>query len=308
MTTLKEALLQNKFALTAEIFPPKGTDLTKAIEKARQLKGIVDAINVTDNQRAVMRMNPVVLCHKLVHEGLDAVYQMSCRDRNSMGLSSDILAASALGIKNILAVTGDYPVRDGRVLAKPVFELDSVQLVALIKKLESGSDLNGSKLESSPAFCVGAVVNPNSEQLDLQIMKLRKKIDAGAEFIQTQVVFDVDQYKKFRDKLGNVKAKILLGIFPLKSHNAAVFMNEKVPGVKVGEKVLGRMEREKAPRLADASTSSAQAARSEHAAAGEGIRIAVETIKELKPYCDGVHFMTMNDADIVKTIVEQLKS
>ncbi len=285
--SLREALLSKKFIITAEIFPPKGVDPSKALQKALSLKGVVDAVNVTDNQRAVMRMNPVVLCHQMIHNGVDAVYQMCCRDRNSMGLSSDVLAAAALGIKNILAITGDYPVKNGRVLAKPVFELDSVQLIDLIKKIEKGTDMNGNKLESSASFLVGGVVNPNSEQLDLQIMKMKKKADAGAEFIQTQVVYDIDTYKKFCERSSGIKAKKLLGIFPLMSYDTAKFMEEKVPGVKVGEKVLKRMASAKDQKQ-------------------EGIDIAVETIKELKSCCDGVHFMTMNDINLVKEIVSRI--
>ncbi len=285
--SFEHALRTKKFVVTAEIFPPKGTDTSVALKKSEALKDIVDAVNVTDNQRAVMRMNPVVLCHQLVHKGIDAVYQMACRDRNTMGLSSDILAAAALGIKNILAVTGDYPIRNGRMLAKPVFEADSVQLLDLIGRLEKGADLNGAKLESSPKFCKGAVVNPCSEQMDLQILKLKKKTDAGASFIQTQVVFDADSYKQFRDKSSGIKNKYLLGIFPLKSFSVAQFMAEKVPGVKVPEKVLSRMEKAADP-------------------VKEGIDIAVETIKELRPYCDGVHFMTMNDERLVREILSRI--
>ncbi len=285
--SFEHALRTKKFVVTAEIFPPKGTDTSVALKKSEALKDIVDAVNVTDNQRAVMRMNPVVLCHQLVHKGIDAVYQMACRDRNTMGLSSDILAAAALGIKNILAVTGDYPLRNGRMLAKPVFEADSVQLLDLIGRLEKGADLNGAKLESSPKFCKGAVVNPCSEQMDLQILKLKKKTDAGASFIQTQVVFDADSYKQFRDKSSGIKNKYLLGIFPLKSFSVAQFMAEKVPGVKVPEKVLSRMEKATNP-------------------VKEGIDIAVETIRELRPYCDGVHFMTMNDEKLVREILSSI--
>lgn len=285
--SFEHALKTKNFVVTAEIFPPKGTDTSVALKKSEALKDIVDAVNVTDNQRAVMRMNPVVLCHQLVHKGIDSVYQMACRDRNTMGLSSDILAAAALGIKNILAVTGDYPLRNGRMLAKPVFEADSVQLLDLIERLERGADLNGAKLESSPKFCKGAVVNPCSEQMDLQILKLKKKTDAGASFIQTQVVFDADGYKKFRDKSSGIKNKYLLGIFPLKSFSVAQFMAEKVPGVKVSGKILNRMEKSADP-------------------VKEGIDIAVETIKELRPYCDGVHFMTMNDEKLVREILSRI--
>ncbi|MFA5098383.1 MAG: methylenetetrahydrofolate reductase [Candidatus Margulisiibacteriota bacterium] len=285
--SFKKALASKKFILTAEIFPPKGVDADDAISKAVSLKGIVDAINVTDNQRAVMRMNPIVLCHKLIHEGIDPILQMCCRDRNSMGLSSDVLAAYALGIRNILSITGDYPIKDGKVLAKPVFELDSVQLLDLIRKMGKGQDLNGSPLKGNPSFSLGSTVNPNSEQIDLQIMKLRKKLDAGAEFIQTQVIYDIDGFKKFKEKTSTLKMKLLLGIFPLRTFEMAKFMEEKVPGVKVGDKVLKRMQSSKESKQ-------------------EGIQIAVETIKELKPYCDGVHFMTMNDAEVVKKIIAEL--
>lgn len=285
--SFKEALKAKKFITTAEIFPPKGTDISIALDKALALKNIVDAINVTDNQRAVMRMNPIVLSHQIVLQGMDAICQMCCRDRNSLGLSSDLLAASALGIRNILAITGDYPLQNGNVVAKPVFELDSVQLLNLIKTLESGKDLHGAALKGVPSFCLGAVVNPNSEQQDLQIMKLKKKVDAGAEFIQTQVIYNVDEFKKFRDKTSNIKAKILIGIFPLKSALIARSIEGKVPGVVIGEDVIGRIENSKDQ-------------------IEEGLNISIEIINELKPYCDGVHFMTMNDVDAVKKIVTRI--
>ncbi|MEK7375777.1 MAG: methylenetetrahydrofolate reductase [Candidatus Margulisiibacteriota bacterium] len=285
--SFKNSLDSGKFTLTAEIFPPKGVDLSDAVKKAVQLKGIVNAINVTDNQRAVMRMNPIVLCHKLNHEGIDSILQMSCRDRNSMGLSSDLLAAFALGVRNVLSITGDYPLREGKVLAKPVFELDSVQLLDLIKTLGRGFDIHRTSLSSKPSFFAGAVVNPGSEQPDLQIIKLKKKIDAGAEFIQTQVVYDTEGFKKFREETSGLKAKFLLGVFPLKSFKTAVFMNEKVPGVKVPDGILKRMEGSRSP-------------------AEEGVDIAVEIITKLKPYCDGVHFMTMNDVEVVKEIVAKI--
>jgi len=280
----QQALKKGEFLITAEIFPPKGIEIKPALDKALALKGLVHAINVTDNQRAIMRMNPVVLCHEAVSAGMDAIYQMSCRDRNSMGLSSDLLAAYALGIRNILSITGDYPSRKGKMLTKPVFEMDSVQLIDLAKKLEGGRDNNGNSLASAPSFCVGAVVNPNSEQLDLQVMKLKKKIDAGAEFIQTQVVYDADIFKRFMDRASGVKTKYLLGIFPLKSFETAKFMEENVPGVVVGEKVLKRMSDAKDPEK-------------------EGLQLAVDTIKDLRAYCGGVHFMTMNDIEAVKKII-----
>lgn len=285
--SFREALKNKKFITTAEIFPPKGTDISIAIEKALALKSIVDAINVTDNQRAVMRMNPMVLSHQLIINGMDAICQMCCRDRNSLGLSSDLLAASALGIKNILAITGDYPLQNGKVVAKPVFELDSVQLLDLMRMLENGKDLNGASLKGAPSFLKGAVVNPNSEQLDLQIMKLKKKVDAGAEFIQTQVIYNADEFKKFREKTSNINAKFLIGIFPLKSAVIARSIEGKVPGVVIGEDVIKRIENSKDQIQ-------------------EGIDISIEIIRKLKPYCDGVHFMTMNDVETVKKIISRV--
>lgn len=286
--TFEQALKTKKFIVTAEIFPPKGVDLSLSLKKAEKIKDFVDAINVTDNQRAVMRMNPLVLCHKLSLMGIDSIYQVACRDRNVMGLSSDLLAAYALGIRNILAVTGDYPLRGSKLLTKPVFEADSVQLLDLIKKLESGIDANGAQLESSPKFIKGAVVNPTSDLLDLQIIKLKKKIDLGASFIQTQVVFDIDAFKKFRDKTSNLNAKFLVGIFPLKSFQVAKFLAEKVPGVKVPQKILDRIEK---------SSDQFQ----------EGIKISIDTVNQLKDYCDGIHLMTMNDENLVSAILKNIK-
>jgi len=286
--TLKQAIKSNKFIITAEIAPPKGVNIKKLLQDAEVLRDSVDAINVTDNQRAVMRISSLSFCAKLVEKGFDPILQATCRDKNALALQSDILGAYVLGIRNILAISGDYPNKGDQRGVKPVFDLDSVQLVNLIKKLNDGKDLNDNDLSGKPDFTIGAVVNPGADPLEPQIIKLDKKIAAGAEFIQTQVVYDVDGYKKFL-KQANISKdiKVLVGIFPLKSYKMAQFLNDQVPGVTVPDKILKRIKSSKNP-------------------VKEGIEISVEIIKELKPLCSGVHFMTLNNLQVVQEILKKI--
>lgn len=287
--TLKEAIKSNKFIITAEIAPPKGVDIEALLESAEILRGVVDAVNVTDNQRAIMRLSSISFCSKLAQKGFDPILQMTCRDKNALALQSDILGAYVLGIRNILALSGDYPNHSDQPGVKPVFDLDSVQLVSLIKKLDSGEDLGGNKLSGKPFFTVGAVVNPGSDPLEPQIIKLQKKIEAGAEFIQTQVVYDVDKFKKFlKEAKIQPKVKVLVGIFPLRSYKMATFVNENVPGVSVPDKILKRIEKAKDPLK-------------------EGLDISVEIIEELKPICAGIHFMTLNHLEEIPDIIKRAK-
>jgi 5,10-methylenetetrahydrofolate reductase len=287
--TLKEAIKSNKFIVTAEIAPPKGVDIGGLIESAEILRDKVDAINVTDNQRAVMRLSSIAFCAKLAEKGFDPILQVTCRDKNALALQSDILGAYVLGIRNILALSGDYPNRSDQRGVKPVFDLDSVQLVNLVKELDSGKDLGGNKLVGKPSFTIGAVVNPGSDPIEPQIIKLNKKIEAGAEFIQTQVVYDVEGYKKFlKEAKMPPKVKVLVGIFPIRSYKMANFLNEQVPGVSVPKKILDRIKNAKDP-------------------VEEGVNISVEIIEELKPLCAGVHFMTLNNLQVVPEIISRLR-
>ncbi|MFA4858758.1 MAG: methylenetetrahydrofolate reductase [Candidatus Margulisiibacteriota bacterium] len=285
--TFKEALHSGKFVITAEVCPPKGTNVEPLLREAEILLGKVDAINVTDNQRAMMRLSGLAFSRLLLERGHDPIFQLACRDRNLLALQSDILGAAALGIKNILALSGDYPSKGDHKSARPVYDLDSVQLIQTIKKLESGQNWAGEKLDGAPKFCVGAVVNPGAVPIEPQIIKLKKKIEAGAEFIQTQVVYDVEIFKKFLHELPRSKVKILAGIFPLKSYKMAQFMNEKVPGVTVPESILKRMESAADP-------------------IEEGLRISKEIIDEVKPLCAGIHIMALNDIALAAKLVEMV--
>ena len=285
--SLKEALSSGKFIITAEVCPPKGTNVDPLLREAEILLGKVDAINVTDNQRAIMRLSGLAFCRLLLEKGFDPIFQLTCRDRNLLALQSDVLGAAALGIKNILALSGDYPSKGDHKSARPVYDLDSVQLVQVIKKLESGENWAGEKLDGAPKFCVGAVVNPGATPVEPQIIKLRKKIEAGAEFIQTQVVYDIEMFKRFLHGLNMPKVKILTGIFPLKSFKMAQFMNEKVPGVTVPESILKRMEAAADP-------------------VEEGLKISKEIIDEIKPLCAGIHIMAMNDVPLTVRLIERL--
>jgi 5,10-methylenetetrahydrofolate reductase len=251
------------------------------------LLGKVDAVNVTDNQRAMMRLSGLAFCRLLLERGFDPIFQLTCRDRNSLALQSDILGAAVLGIKNILALSGDYPSKGDHKGARPVYDLDSVQLIQAIKKLENGENLAGEKIDGHPAFCVGAVVNPGATPIEPQIIKLKKKMEAGAEFIQTQVIYDVEIFKKFLHGLNLPKIKILAGIFPLKSYKMACFMNEKVPGVTVPESILKRMEVAVDP-------------------IEEGLKIAKEIIDEIRPLCAGIHIMALNDVPLTVKLAEMV--
>ena len=280
--SFKAAIKSNKFIVTTEICPPKGVEVKPILEKASLLRGIVDAVNVTDNQRAKMNLSSLAFSRLLVEAGFDPIFQMTCRDKNALALQSDILGAYALGIRNILAISGDYPV-GGKV--RPVYDFDSVQLISTIKKMErDGEDTFGDKLLGSPEFMVGGAVNPGAEPLEPQIIKMKKKLEAGCDFFQTQVIYDIEVFKKFLKEANCPKTKIIAGIFPLKNYKLATFLNEKVPGVRVPKDILSRMEKANDPEK-------------------EGLSIAAEMIKELKPICAGVHIMTLNNLEMVSALV-----
>ena len=267
-----DVLGSGKFVVTAEVSPPKGTDISGALDEARLLQGLVDAVNVTDNQRAVMRMSPIVLCHKLGGMGFETIMHMTCRDRNRLALQSDLLAAHALGIHNILAMSGDYPTMGDQPSTKPVFDLDSVQLLQLIEKMNNGSDFQDKPLDGPTSICAGAVANPGARPLGLQLLKLNKKALAKVSFIQTQAVFDAAVFNEFADAARHTGIPIIAGIIPLRSAQNARFMNEKIPGVNIPDEVISRMEAAEDPAL-------------------EGIKIAAETIADIRTNCRGIHIM-----------------
>ena len=271
--TFCEKIEQGKFLVTSEIGPPKGTDLKETLEDAELIRSRVDAINVTDLQSSVLRVGSLAVCSLLKNRGIEPIFQMTCRDRNRLALQSDLLSASVLGIENVLLLTGDYPTLGDHPESKPVFDLGSVQLIQVASALESGKDMKGNALKGAPKFCMGAVVNPGADQLDPETIKMEKKIEAGAQFFQTQAVYDIELFKRFLDSIQGIKkVPILAGIVLLKSAGMAKYMNKNVAGVFVPDNLIQEMEMTKDK-------------------AAKSIEIAARLIKELKPLCQGIHIM-----------------
>jgi len=271
-----EKLKNGKFLITSEVGPPKGVNIDKHLEEAETLKGKVDGFNVTDLQSSVMRLGSLAVCHLLAKRELEPIFQITCRDRNRLALQSDLLSAYVLGIRNVLILTGDHPVLGDHPEAKPVFDLDSVSLLKATSALMEGKDMKGNELDGKPEFCLGAVVNPGSDPLEPQLIKMEKKIEAGAEFFQTQAVYDLGEFEEFMKKAEKFKVPILGGIVLLKSAGMARYMNEKVAGVSVPQKYIKMM---------------AEAKKSERAKVS--IQIASELIKGMKNLCQGVHIMPL---------------
>jgi 5,10-methylenetetrahydrofolate reductase len=271
--TFKEKIQAGKFLVTSEIGPPKGIETKKILEDAELIRGRVDGINVTDLQSSVMRLGSLAVCSLLKQKGIEPIFQLTCRDRNRLALQSDLLSAAALGIENALILTGDYPTLGDHPEAKPVFDLDSVQLLKVARGLEAGTDMKGNKLEgAAPKFCLGAVVNPGADPLEPQIIKMEKKIEAGAEFFQTQAVYDIKVFENFLSRIKHLKTTILAGIVLLKSAGMARYMNKNVSGVFVPDGLIKEMEETK-DKVA------------------KSVEIAARLIKELKPACQGIHIM-----------------
>ena len=286
---LREALDLGRFVVTSEIGPPKGIDIEEVLRAAKLLKERVDAINVTDLQSSVMRLGSLAVCHLLKEKGIDSVFQVTCRDRNRLALQSDILSAYVLGVRNLLILTGDYPSLGDHPQAKPVFDLDSVQLLEAVKTLQTGKDMVGKELVGKVEFCVGAVVNPGADPIEPEIIKMEKKVKAGAEFFQTQAVYDVELFRNFIDKVKHLNVKILAGIVLLKSAGMARYMNKNVSGVFVPDNLIEEMDsvsKEERPK--------------------KSIEIAARLIKKLKPLCQGVHIMPLGWDKHVPALLEKV--
>jgi methylenetetrahydrofolate reductase (NADPH) len=275
--SLQPLFEKGKFVVTAEVGPLKGTDTTELMEATELLKGKLDAANVTDQQSSVMRLGSLAVCHMLKTKGLEPILQMTCRDRNRLALQSDLLSAAVLGIENVLSITGDLPVLGDHPEAKPVFDLDSVQLLWVMNKLNEGFDMQGNELKGKPSFFTGAVVNPGADTeaaRELQLIKMEKKIKVGAKFFQTQAIYDPSAFAKFMKRAGKLGVPILAGIIPLKSAGMAKFMNKNVSGVFVPDELIEKM------------TTAEDKAQM-------GVAIAADLIKELKGMCQGVHIMAI---------------
>lgn len=284
--TFKEKLQSGKFLVTSEIGPPKGIETKQILEDAQLIRGRVDGINVTDLQSSVMRLGSLAVCVLLKQSGFEPIFQITCRDRNRLALQSDILSASALGIENILVLTGDHPASGDHPEAKPVFDLDSVQLLQVVRKFESGVDMNGNKLEGiSPKFCAGAVVNPGADPLEPQVIKMEKKIEAGAEFFQTQAIYDIRSFDNFLKKTRHLKTTILAGVVLLKSAGMAKFMNKNVAGIFVPDDLIKEMQEAK-DKVA------------------KSVEIAARLINELRPMCQGIHIMPIGWDKVVPRVLD----
>ena len=285
---ITELFDNGEFVVTAEVGPPKGVHLTPMVEEAKTHLSGITAVNVTDNQSSVMRMGSLPACVALKQAGLTPILQMTCRDRNRIALQSELLGAAALGIENILCLTGDHTRMGDHPGAKPVFDLDSVSLLHTVCQLEKGVDLGGNPLlGDAPKFAKGAVVSPCSDSVDAQLMKMERKVLAGAEYFQTQAVFESEKFIKFMETAKQFGKPVQLGVIIPKSAGMAKFMNNNVAGIHVPEHMI-----------------QALAADKERAKAGiTGVEIAAQIIRECRPYCQGVHIMALGwEAKVPKVL------
>jgi 5,10-methylenetetrahydrofolate reductase len=287
-STFKKALESGRFVVTSEVAPPKGTNTEKTLHHIELLKDKVDAMNVTDHQSSVMRF-PSLGGALLVKElGGEPILQMTCRDRNRLALQADLLLASSRDINNVLCLTGDSVILGDHKEAKGVFDLDSSQLLATIRRLEKGKDMGGNDLDGNVSFCAGAIVTPEANPLEPQLIKFEKKVEAGAEFIQTQAVYDLDNFKEFMEYAKQFPVKILAGIILLTSAPMARFMNKNVAGVNVPQDLIDEMDAAPKGRKLD-----------------KGIEIAGRMIKRIleEKMCDGVHIMAIGKEEVVPDIM-----
>jgi len=292
---LEAVFASGQLAVTGECGPPRGTDAEVVRRKAGYLKGYVDAVNVTDNQTAVVRMSSVAACIHLKQMGLEPIYQMVCRDRNRIAMQSDILGAFSHGINTMLCLSGDHQKFGDHPQSASVFDIDSMQLIQMVRRMrDEGLFLSGEQISEPPKMFVGCAANPFAEPFELRVMRLAKKVAAGAEFVQTQCIFNVDKFEKYmaqvRDKGLHEKVKIMAGLTPMKSVGMARYMQKNVPGMDVPDELVKRLSG--APKGKQGE---------------EGIKICVETIQRLRE-CQGVagfHIMAIEWEEKVPQIVEQ---
>ena len=292
---LNQLFNKGEFVITGEVGPVKGAIprdenyVPPCAEEAQHLKGLAHAINVTDNQSAVMRLGSLAACVRLKKMEMEPIYQITCRDRNRLALQSEILTAYSLGVDNMLLLTGDHTNLGDHRQAKPVFDLDSVQLIKIAADLNAGKDMVGNDLLNAPDICIGAVVNPNFEPLDLQLIKMEKKIEAGAQFFQTQAVYDPAVFEKFIRKAEGFGVPVQYGHVILKSPAMAKYMNNYVSGIKVPQDLIEEVS--SAPK---------------NKRKQKAVEISVRLVKEIAPMAQGIHFMPLGWSDIIPEIIREI--
>ena len=290
---LERILLEGRFAVTAEIGPPKSASAESVRKHAREMRGSADAFNLTDNQTAMSRMSSIACAAVLIQEGLEPVVQMTCRDRNRIAMQSDILGASALGVRNVLCISGDHQTFGNMKEAKNVYDVDSVQELMILRKMrDEGRLWSGDALEVAPELFLGAAANPFADPFEYRVTRLAKKVKAGADFVQTQSIYDMDRFERWmalvRAKGLHEKVHIIAGVMPLKSPKIALYMKNKVAGMIVPDAIIDRLKSAKDPKE-------------------EGIQLCVEQIEHLKTIegVVGVHIMAMAWEEKVPEIVHR---
>jgi len=286
MSRFSEALESDRFLVTAELNPPKGTDVAPLLEKADSLKEMVDAFNLTDSHSSRMAMSPAAVAHLLADLGIESILQITCRDRNRIALQGDLLAAHALGASNVLCMSGDPPKNGDHPDANPVFDIDAIGLLRAISSLQAGTDLGGNELKGVPAFCAGAVANPGADDLAKELGRLEEKLEAGAVFFQTQAVYDPSVFERFVKAVEQYEAPILAGFIMLKSAKMARNFDDNLPGVSVPEWIIKALD-----GAEDRGLTSEE--------------IAGKVIEEIRSMCRGVHVMAIGWESRIPAVLER---
>ena len=288
MSKLSTNLQTGKFTVTCELNPPKGINLEKLFNKADMLKERVVAINITDSAGSNMTMAPIAVSHLLNQRGIEPILQITGRDRNRIAIQADLIAANTLGITNVLTMSGDPPKHGDHPEAKPVFDLNSTQVLDAMKAMQTGKDLGGNALESNPEFFRGAVVNPGAKDLETEFVKMEEKVASGAQFFQTQAIFEPDALEKFMATAKNFNVPILAGIIVLKSAKMANYLNSYLPGISIPENMIKSLDLSNRDAIKK-----------------ESISITANIIKEIREMCDGIHIMAIGWENMIPNILDE---
>lgn len=289
VSKLAQAIESGRFVVTSELNPPKGTDLSPLFERAEMLRGLVDAFNLTDSHAARMSIAPMAVAHLLLDRGIEPIMQMTSRDKNRIALQGDLLGASALGVHNIVFMGGDPPKIGDHPDAKPVYDVLSAELLGIAHGLQLGTDMAGNALSGAPNLFLGAVVNPGAPDLATEIDKMKAKVDSGAQFLQSQAIYDPAKFEKFMDAAQGIDVAILAGVILLKSAKMARYMNRNVPGIDVPEHLIAEID-----EAEDKGRKS--------------VEIAAHIINEIRPMCQGVHIMPLGWEAQIPRVLEEMSA